>query len=240
MCTTVDSNGFSASSARPARRNAGGEAPGRHDRIYETLRTRISLLDHAPGEWLSEEALAEEFGVSRTPIRRVLGRLEAEGLLRSVKGVGTLVTELDFKALSEVYRLRLELSALVGRLDPVPGPEAALARLHAILAEARLLGDAPETRRFAQVNIDFFHAVMELTSNAPLREIEERLYYLTTRIWIHSLDHADLAEEAAAFRRELADVIAAVELGDLASVGLIRRSHISMSFHRLRRKMAAT
>ncbi|HEU4986394.1 MAG TPA: winged helix-turn-helix domain-containing protein, partial [Rhizobiaceae bacterium] len=64
----------------------------RFDRIYSALRTRICLLDYPPGMRLREEDLAEEFETSRTPIRRVLARLEDEGLLRSVHGVGTIVT----------------------------------------------------------------------------------------------------------------------------------------------------
>ena len=63
------------------------------ERIYLVLRNRISLLDYAPGQRLSEEKLAEEFGVSRTPLRRVLARLEDEGLLKSVQSVGTIVTD---------------------------------------------------------------------------------------------------------------------------------------------------
>ena len=64
----------------------------RFERIYGIIRDRICLLDYAPGMRLGEEELAKEFGVSRTPIRRVLSRLETEGLLESRHGVGTFVT----------------------------------------------------------------------------------------------------------------------------------------------------
>ena len=60
----------------------------RADRIYRILRDRICLLEYAPGSLISEEELAQEFEVSRTPVRRVLGRLESEGLVQSVHGVG--------------------------------------------------------------------------------------------------------------------------------------------------------
>ena len=51
----------------------------RFERLYATIRERICLLEYAPLQRLSEEELAAEFKVSRTPIRRVLTRLEAEG-----------------------------------------------------------------------------------------------------------------------------------------------------------------
>ena len=95
-------------------------ARARSERIYRTLRDRICLLDYPPGARLSEEELAQEFAISRTPIRRVLTRLEAEGLIGSVHGVGTIVTDVDIEELAQVYRLRMELAPLLGKLDPIP------------------------------------------------------------------------------------------------------------------------
>ena len=50
----------------------------------------------------------------------MLARLEAEGLIGSPHGVGTIVTDVDVEELAQVYALRLELAPLLGRLDPVP------------------------------------------------------------------------------------------------------------------------
>ena len=46
-----------------------------------------------------------------------------------------------------------------------------------------------------------------MTGNAPLREISERLYYLTSRIWLKSVPHLNLSDEIAVFRREMADIL---------------------------------
>ena len=78
---------------------AGGSARDRFERMHDEIRRRICLLDYAPGTRLSEETLAAEFGTSRTPLRRVLARLESEGLLQSVHGVGTFVTDVDLTEL---------------------------------------------------------------------------------------------------------------------------------------------
>lgn len=208
-----------------------------YDRIYQTLRSRICLLDYAPGQRLSEEKLAEEFGVSRTPLRRVLGRLESEGLLKSVQSVGTIVTDADIEELSQAYRLRMELAEMIGRLSPAPATPEMIERLRQVLRACDQLADAPDPRRFAQINMDFLQVLLDLTDNEPFREISERLYFRTTRIWIKSISMSNFAEEIEIFRREVADVLAAVEIGDLEAVGHIRRSHISMSFTRLRRDL---
>src|SRR5262249_12659656 len=205
----------------------------RFNGIYTLLRNRICLLDYPRGTRLSEEALAAEFGISRTPLRRVLGWLESQGLLRSVHGVGTMVTDVEIGAFVQVYQLRMELAELVGKLSPVPPTPETIALFRDLECRGADLQQQPDARGFAQLNIDFFHALMRLTENEPLREISERLYYQTARIWLKSISQMNLAEEVAIFAREIAEVRAAVEIGDVSAASHIRRSHISMSFVRL-------
>jgi DNA-binding GntR family transcriptional regulator len=205
----------------------------RFDTIYLTLRDRICLLDYQPGQRLGEEELAREFGVSRTPLRRVLSRLESEGLVESRHGVGTFVTTADLDGLIQTFRLRMELAVLIGRLDPLPRSAEDLARLRALLGRCDAMRDNPDPRAFAHLNMLFFQELVEMIGNQPLREITERLYYLTHRIWLTSVPHLNLADEAEVFRREMADTLAAMEVGDLEAVGYIRRSHISMSVRRM-------
>jgi DNA-binding GntR family transcriptional regulator len=215
----------------------GPSARTRFDRMHAEIRTRICFLDYAPGTRLSEEALAAEFGVSRTPLRRVLVRLEGEGLLRSVHGVGTFVTDVDIAELEQTYQLRLELAELTGKLGATP-PDADLWReFRALSARSKALLNDPDARRFAALNMDFFLALLKLTANEPLKEICERLYFQTTRIWLKSVfaSTIDLADEVDVFDREVHDILRALEIGDLHAVALIQRAHISMSFKRMRR-----
>ncbi|HVW58134.1 MAG TPA: GntR family transcriptional regulator [Rhizobiaceae bacterium] len=207
----------------------------RFDRIYHTLRDRICLLDYPPGTRLSEEALAEEFGISRTPLRRVLGWLESQGLLKSVQGVGTIVTDVDLDELTQVYQLRMELAELLGKLSPVMPDADTLALFRALHKRSLALIGQPDPRTFARLNMDFLQALLLITGNEPLREISERLYFQTTRIWLKLTAHMDIAEEVSVFSREIHDILAAVEIGDLEAAGYIRRSHISMSFTRLKK-----
>ena len=207
----------------------------RFERIYKSIRDRICLLEYQPGERLGEEELAREFHVSRTPIRRVLSRLEGEGLLESRHGVGTFVTDVDIDSLAQVFQLRMELAELLGKLDPIPRSEDDLARVRALLVRCDKLLKKPDPKAYARLNMDFFQELGAMVGNAPLREISERLYYLTTRIWLKSVPHLNLPDEITVFRREMADILQAMEVGDLEAVGHIRRSHISMSVKRMKR-----
>jgi len=205
----------------------------RSERIYRILRDRICLLDYAPGSFLSEEELAQEFEISRTPVRRVLARLEAEGLVQSVHGVGTIVTDVDIEELQQVYHLRMELAEMIGRLSPVPRTAGDLDRIRELIRQCDEAMAAPDQRAFLRLNMDFFYELTALTGNQPLREISERLYFQVARVVLKMMPQLGLIEEFSAFRREMAEILAAAEIGDWASIGHIRRAHISMSFRRM-------
>lgn len=212
-------------------------ARDRFQRIHAILRMRICLLDYPPGTRLSEQELAEEFGISRTPLRRVLVRLEGEGLLQSVHGVGTFVTDPGIDDLVPIYELRLELAELLGVLAPRP-PDAALWRhLQEIAAEVGQLVACPDARRFGELNHAFFLALQQISGNQPLRTINERLFFQTARIWLKAMatGQAELSAETRTFGNEVEEVLSALEVGDIRSAALIHRSHISMCFQRMLR-----
>lgn len=212
-------------------------AMNRLARIHDEIRTRICLLDYAPGAKLSEEVLAAEFGVSRTPMRRVLTRLESEGLVQSLHGVGTFVTDLASVDLEQTYRLRLELAELVGRVDPVAPSEQLVGEFRELAMRSRALVAAPEPRSFARLIMDYSLTFLQLTANRPLRSVSERLYFQTTRIWLKSVfsSSLDLRAEVEIFDTEINAVLRAIEMADVHAASLIQRASISMSFARLRR-----
>ncbi|WP_310620696.1 GntR family transcriptional regulator [Flexibacterium corallicola] len=211
-------------------------ARDRFDRMYYEIRDRICLLDYSPGTRLSETELAEEFGVSRTPLRRVLVRLESDGLLQSVHGVGTFVTDVDITELEQTYLLRMELAELSGKLSPASPKQTMVEELNALSLRSKQLLKSPNAREFSILIMEFFLALLQLTENIPLREVSEQLYMQTTRIWLKSLFASviDLGDEVAIFNRELDDILTALKLGDLQAVSLIQKAHISMSFTRMR------
>src|SRR5262245_43138892 len=202
--------GEEVAAANGKRRPKRSRSRERFERLYATVRDRICLLEYAPLARLSEEELAAEFKVSRTPIRRVLSRLEAEGLVETRHGVGTIVTDVNIEALEQVYQLRMELAVMIGRLDPLPRPPEGLARLRgvrAILARCDALPTAADPdqnqKRLAKLNMDFYQELRAMTGNTPLRDINDRLYHLTSRIWLKSVPHLNLRDEIEIFHREV-------------------------------------
>jgi DNA-binding GntR family transcriptional regulator len=220
--------------ATPAKAR-GSQARRRFRALHEELRRRICRLDYPPGTKLAEEQLAAEFGVSRTPVRRVLCHLEAEGLVDSRHGVGTVVTDPDLDHLRQIYALRMRLAELMGELDPEPPDATRLERLRTILRRLDALAADPDPRSadYAAINMSFHQALMRSVGNRALRETADRLYYQTARLFLQAVPRVDLQDEIAIFRREVADILAAMLRGDMRAVGFIRRNHIAMSFDRL-------
>lgn len=216
---------------KPGKKKTNGSGD-RFQTIYEELRNRICVLEYPPGTKLSEEELAREFGVSRTPIRRVLGRLEAHGLVHAKHGVGNFVTEIQHETLVQIYELRKELSLLISRLSPVEDVSGIVAEIGPLMQRGKQLPTNPDIKEFARLNAEFFQLVMRLTRNEPLKEICENLYFLTTRIWVSSIPEMDLSEEIAVFLREMEEVLYALQTGDIEAAGHVRCAHISMSFSR--------
>lgn len=210
-------------------------AKERFDRIYNTIRDQICLLEYAPGTRLSEEELAKQFDTSRTPVRRVLARLEAEGLVASVHGVGTIVTDPDLDEVFQIYRLRLELAELVGKLDPLPRTPDDLDRIRALIERCDEEMQEPSQRAFLRLNMDFYWEISAFTGNAALREVNERLYLKIVRVVLKMMPKLGLIEEYRAFRDEMQAVLNAAEIGDWEAIGYIRRAHLSMSYNRIKK-----
>jgi Transcriptional regulators len=147
------------------------------------------------------------------------------------------VTDVEISELAQTYRLRTELAELTGKLDPIALSPALLASLQALSARSKALLRAPDPRCFAELNMEFFQTLLQLTGNEPLRAISERLYFQTTRIWLKSVvaSKIELKDEVIVFDREIDDILRALHVGDLHAAALIQRAHISMSFARMRR-----
>lgn len=194
--------------------------------IYARLRERISLLDYPPGTALSENRLADEFGVSRTPIRQVLHRLEFEGLVTIRRGVGSLVTPIDVRYLKQVYDLRVKLIDVIADLDPAAIDGHDIARIDALRDEVRALRGRRDPRALALAYLEFNRAVTRAIGNEPLREIADRLYHQTSRLWTDALPALPWEHEVDVIEREVDDTLRALRAGDMRAVADVRKRHM--------------
>jgi len=166
------------------------------DRIYAALKERIVLLDYEPGQVLREKALIDEFGVSRTPVREALIRLECEGLVRIIPNSGTIVTEVGFQNLKDVFELRAHLVELAARLAVARATDEDLAALEELIAQMRAERDPKALMRLDSAFHDRFNRT---TRNGVLVRTLEMLRNQAVRIWTYSQQDAYYEDLGAEF-----------------------------------------
>lgn len=201
--------------------------------IYQDLRERICLLHYPPGTALSEGTLAEEFGVSRTPIRRVLQRLEFEELVTISRGSGTIVTTVDLKSLKEVYALRLKLIELTGELAASRVPANHIEKLEALASEVTAMGDQYDPRELGRLYNRFHDLMLAVIGNRALRQFSDQLFHQTARVWLQILPDLDWDEEVQMVVEEINEVVEGLRAGDMQQVAQARHKHMRLMLGRL-------
>ncbi len=205
----------------------------RFETIYRQLRGRITLLHYPPGTRLNVDDLADEFNVSRTPIRTVLQRLEWEGLAITRHGVGTAVTEIDFENVREAMLLRMRLAELIGDLDPKQPGEGLLRSLETLQRDCDKFTHELALEEFAHIDMRLHDCKCSLIGNKPLKRTYDELYYRSVRMWFHYLPRMDWPTEAGALLEDLRLTKAALSRGDVKAMGFITRNAISAGLFRV-------
>ena len=131
--------------------------------VAELLRQRIYNRELAPGSWIDELRIAEDLGISRTPMREALKVLASEGLVTMKVRRGAYVTEVSQTDLAQVYHLLALLEADAAGVvasKATASEKAELAALH-----QRLTENQDEPRKFFTVNEAFHMRLLELADN---------------------------------------------------------------------------
>jgi DNA-binding GntR family transcriptional regulator len=155
--------------------------PGQLDRsrqaapqIHETLRERILSLQLAPNTVLSRQALQNEFGVSQTPVRDALMKLEQEHLVEIYPQHATVVARIDLGAARQAHFLRRAIEAEAVRKLARERPADLLPRLKQILEEQRRLAAGRDQKALELADRQFHQCLYEAAGIPDLWEIVRR------------------------------------------------------------------
>lgn len=195
--------------------------------IYHALRHRICLLDYQPGSRLNERELAAEFGVSRTPMRTVLQRLEYDGLIVSQHGTGTEVTSTDPSSIRDIYVVRMRLMDAMAESAALPITCDILREFDELEESCRALLPQRNKRHFADIIIRLHNILHGLSSNAPLRNLSDILFFRSAQFWFQLLERMDFAGQVSDLLTELRMIRAALELRDVRLVATIHKAHLA-------------
>lgn len=141
------------------------------DEIYDALHRQIIAGKYAPGDWLRQEEIAGQMGVSMTPVREALDLLVAKGLAERVPYRGVRVREISAKEIVEAYGLRLMLEAIIAREAARHITPQQIAALQAIMDEMDRHVELHEMPQERQLSREFHAAIAEASRNSLLIQL---------------------------------------------------------------------
>ena len=194
--------------------------------IFETLQKQILEGDLQPGDRLKEADLAERFGISRTPVREALRRLETRGLLAHEPFRGMVVAQLEDSAVSELYVMR----------EILDGAAASLAAQHASESEINAMEQqvdrdrsiAHNAQKLALSNRSFHVAIYRAAHNRFLVKSADALAEALALLGPTTLS---IAGRGAKSIDEHAAIVAAIKSRDSEAAGNAARNHIRSAFN---------
>jgi len=209
------------------------------DRVHHELKRRLTLWEYLPGTRMGEEALAAEFGVSRTPVREALRKLQASGLVELRPHRGALVRGLSPREIRDAYEVRAELEGLAAEVAALRIRQEQLERLYRAQTQFReaLRRMTRRTRNgrrrlaeddiaaWVRANDEFHQVIQEAAGNEVLAATLTHLH----RSFPRDLSRLVLGENTNLLAGNVAEheaVLEAIERGDAEAARALMHLHV--------------
>lgn len=211
-----------------ARVSASGESTAQpriplRDQVRTALQERIAQGTLRPGDRVFEQDIADEFGVSRVPVREAIRMLQSDGLVEvRDRRRGVFVRSLDRRELEELFDVREALEALAARLAAGRDSADAVTRMGEYARTARACLDAEDTEGMSRANSAFHDELVALSGNNLLASMLEPLHGRLA--WMFRLN---LEPERVCGEHEA--LLAAITDGDTERAAELARTHVDSS-----------
>ena len=196
------------------------------DRVYRALRQAIISMNiyASPEEQrLDERQISSDLGVSRTPIREAITRLEQEGFVRVVQRRGVFVVRKSKKEVIEMITVWAALEGMAARLITLHGSQADIASLRKLFATF----DATNTPRahideYSELNIEFHQKILQMSRSSLINQIAENLFAHMRSIRLKTIGEGERPEKSI---KDHMHIIEALESRDTALAETLARQH---------------
>ena len=199
------------------------ESPNLRDRVYEILKRSIVFQEILPGEKIDEEAIAQQLGVSRTPIRETLCRLENEGIVKVVPRRGAFVVKHSREKITEILMVREVLEGFAARLavDHLDGKS--IEKMKLLFEDFSGTNIRERSRDYTQADLEFHNLIITASHNNLLINIMNTLNDHVQMLRIQTVSHEGRMEQSLV---EHFKIIQAMEQKDHSSAEYLMREHI--------------
>ena len=195
------------------------------DRAYASLKDVIMSLnvyDH-PGEVrLDERRLAQDLGISRTPVREAMAQLEREGFVRSVPRRGIYVVRKTKAEVIEMITAWAALESMAARLITTSASDEEIGQLRKMFAKFENGTLHAKLDEYSEVNIEFHQTIIRMSRNGVLISLAENLFTHMRMIRRKTIGEKDRADRSI---RDHMNIIEALEAHDTERAGELVRDH---------------
>lgn len=204
--------------------------------VCENIRQAIIAGVFSPGERLMEIQMADEMGVSRTPVREAIRKLELEGFVVMIPRRGTYVADISIKDITEIYEIRTSLDMLAAGLAAERITDDELENLNRLLVEIGQHIADNNMEKIVEADTAFHDILYQASRNERLRSIINNLREQLTGIRGRSMSYPGRLVETMAEHRTLVDCIAA---RDVEKAQNAARVHLENAEHTLMKSLTA-
>lgn len=196
--------------------------------VLEEIREAIKNGVLKPRERLMEIQLAEELGVSRTPIREALRKLELEGFIVMVPRKGAYVADISFKDIADVFEIRTALEGLAASLAAERITDEELEEMERLLVEKADAISCQDMERLVEVDTRFHEAIYKASRNQRLWTIINNLREQIQRFRTTSLSYPGRMKQSL---QEHCQIVEAIQSRDPQIARQLAQEHIENAEH---------
>ncbi|WP_144558108.1 GntR family transcriptional regulator [Shouchella miscanthi] len=141
------------------------------DVAYEKIKSKILEEHYEPGQFLSERTLIDELGMSKTPIKNALVRLESEGFVTVSSKQGIIVIDISIERINDIYNLRIALETYSCQEIYQRITEEQIKELEENIEATKLAAMNKDVKAFATLDHEFHLAISEVAGNSEITKI---------------------------------------------------------------------
>ena len=195
------------------------------DQVYDILKRRIIFRQIASGGKINEEELAKSLGVSRTPIRETLVRLEHEGIVKIIPRRGAFVVSQSIKKVIDLLQVREVLEGLVARLATENMHDEILDRIRLCLEKVSSSDDTDNTLlKYTPADVEFHALLLEACDNDLLKNMMDSVNAHLQMVRLRTVTLPGRPEQTV---REHHEIVAAIEKRDASLAEKLMRKHVA-------------
>ncbi|KUO51045.1 MAG: GntR family transcriptional regulator [Desulfitibacter sp. BRH_c19] len=205
-----------------------------NNEIYKILKERIIQLEYDPGEILNENDIANEFELSRTPVRKIFEQLKTSKLLNIIPRYGAQVAPIDFNYMKSIFEVVREIEAYATGLAAERMTDSDLEALDYIID--RLTGYSIE-EDYKQIILDdgnFHKIIFDSCDNPCLSDILHNLHMHTERLWFYVQKNIT---EKHLFIDTLTNILNALKARDSEMAVHYAKEHTDMFVEKIKEKL---